>query len=563
MQSKLVDTDKRPANKIIKIYECSDCGINVTKINDQWYRYHKCGPCVNIQKLSELKSIIEENGFTLLSTEYGTFVYVFCNKHGKQKQRSSNIDKLIICNDCNAIKPIIFTLETITHTIEIKYAHLKLKVIAHEFNGLSKPLKVRCMICNIEFDYNLSNLRINRGCGKCGQRTAHEKRKISFEDIKHRVEVEYKHLNLKIVGDNYVNTETPIKVECLICHIQFDYKILNLAHNTACKKCGPNAPGKWCRTPFDEMSERVQKFGFELVDIEHGVKTMCVIKCKQGHVCTRNIHDIEEGLKCPECIGYNLVAEAICRKYFEYLFGLPFKKSKFDWYINNEGNAMEIDGYNKELNLAFEYDGVLHFKFIPHFHKTIERFEKYQSDDILKSKLCVENNVTLIRVPYTIKYNKMLDYIKEQCVVQNIPFEDKENISIENLDIYNKFTEERNNAVDEGLKETNFIRSGDILNVQDMIYITCKTCETPKHVRYYDVINKKKEYDCLQCEKDTKTETLRKIVSSKNWTLIGKFNKGEEPLEIACKTCNFIYNVKPRYILSKNNITKICGNCKK
>jgi hypothetical protein len=566
MQSKLAATTKRPANKVIKKYECSRCNLTFTNRDNQWYRYLKCDTCVNIQKLDELKIVIENSGYTLLSTEYDTYLDIVCIKHGNSHQSLYNIGKTRFCNKCGILNPTTYTLETITYKIEVTYAHLKLKVIDTEYNGFNKPLRVRCLICNIEFDYNLGGLKIDRGCGKCGRLAAQKKKIIPFDDIKHRVEVEYEHLNLKVVSDNYINTETPITVECLLCHLQFDYKIVNLPQNKACIKCGPSAPGKWCRIPFDDMAVRVGKFGYELVDIEYGEKTMCIIKCKQGHVCKRYIGDIEEGLKCPDCIGSNLLSESICRKYLEYLFDMPFKKTKISWLINDEGNAMEMDGYNEALNLAFEYDGILHVKFVPYFHKTIERFEKYQKDDQVKNRLCAENNVILIRIPHTIKYNKMLSYIKEQCRIYNIPFEDKADISIENLDIYNKFIEERNKLVDDGLEDTIFVRTKDIVNTQEMIDIACKTCQTIKHVGYYDVINKKKTYWCLQCFHDEKTTILQKMVAAKNWTLLGKYNKGKDPMEIVCNTCDFKDTIIPGYYInSKNsiqhNFTKFCINC--
>jgi hypothetical protein len=76
---------------------------------------------------------------------------------------------------------------------------------------------------------------------------------------------------------------------------------------------------------------------------------------------------------------------------------------------------MELDGYNEELALAFEYQGIQHYEYNTHFHKNFEDFEQRVKDDLLKRELCKIKGVTLIEIPYTIDYDKMIDYIICQC----------------------------------------------------------------------------------------------------------------------------------------------------
>ena len=59
--------------------------------------------------------------------------------------------------------------------------------------------------------------------------------------------------------------------------------------------------------------------------------------------------------------------------------------------------------YNKDLKLAFEYNGRQHYKFIPFFHKTYSEFLNLQENDRIKKKLCKKNGITLIIIPYTVK----------------------------------------------------------------------------------------------------------------------------------------------------------------
>jgi hypothetical protein len=65
-----------------------------------------------------------------------------------------------------------------------------------------------------------------------------------------------------------------------------------------------------------------------------------------------------------------------------------------------EGNRLELDGYNKELTLAFEYQGEYHYRQVDVHHQS-KTLEEVQSYDKMKAELCEEKGVDLICVPYT------------------------------------------------------------------------------------------------------------------------------------------------------------------
>lgn len=69
-----------------------------------------------------------------------------------------------------------------------------------------------------------------------------------------------------------------------------------------------------------------------------------------------------------------MFGEEISRGYFEYIFeGKKFIKSRPKWLKSPKNHSIELDGYCSELKLAFEYNGVQHYKFVPRFHKTMEQ----------------------------------------------------------------------------------------------------------------------------------------------------------------------------------------------
>ena len=94
--------------------------------------------------------------------------------------------------------------------------------------------------------------------------------------------------------------------------------------------------------------------------------------------------------------------ENICREVLTVLFpNNIFKKCRPQWLMNKK--PMELDFYCEELKLAIEFNGIQHYKFCGFFHKSESDFNNQLARDELKNKLCIENNVKLISVPYTIK----------------------------------------------------------------------------------------------------------------------------------------------------------------
>jgi len=104
--------------------------------------------------------------------------------------------------------------------------------------------------------------------------------------------------------------------------------------------------------------------------------------------------------------------ETRCREIMETLTGKPFVSIRPEWLKNPAtGRNLELDGYNEELKLAFEYDGNQHSSFNPHFHKTPQDFVDQGKRDLIKDKLCKERGVTLIRIPSFVAFDDLERYI--------------------------------------------------------------------------------------------------------------------------------------------------------
>jgi hypothetical protein len=107
--------------------------------------------------------------------------------------------------------------------------------------------------------------------------------------------------------------------------------------------------------------------------------------------------------------------ERISRACLENVFNLPFSNVRLDSIQNsNTGKNLELDCYNEHLKLALEYHGVNHYKFIPFFHKTVEKFNDSLERDRYKLEMCNKLGIDLIIVPYNTKHENICDFINRE-----------------------------------------------------------------------------------------------------------------------------------------------------
>lgn len=117
-------------------------------------------------------------------------------------------------------------------------------------------------------------------------------------------------------------------------------------------------------------------------------------------------------------ISFESKGEIECRRAVEKLTGKTFPKVRPSFMLNEvSGHPLELDCYNDELKIAVEYNGKQHYEFIPYFHSNKEAFQNMKYRDYMKQKLCSENGVKLIIVPYSVKHQEIHDYIEKRITL--------------------------------------------------------------------------------------------------------------------------------------------------
>lgn len=214
-----------------------------------------------------------------------------------------------------------------------------------------------------------------------------------------------KHPLAQCTSSLYVNSSTPLDWQCgIVGHPPFIRAYKSVKYDGAwcdlCRRERPR-PRKYDR---DLLGGFAAKVGGGLVSEEPYRSTKQVLRwrCADGHEFSRSLDSIlSYGSFCPECTKRAGLREQYVREVFSHMFAAPFERRRdLDWLINQRGNAMELDGFNSDLSLAFEHNGQQHYQLDGFFTTHPEQLKSRLADDAEKLRLCKATGIALIVVPF-------------------------------------------------------------------------------------------------------------------------------------------------------------------
>lgn len=254
--------------------------------------------------------------------------------------------------------------------------------------------------CELGHEWSAAPKTINRGswCPICYNKTATRRRvKHNPQKIK-EVKATAALRGGQCLSEKYINNVSPLKFRCKENH-EWKTNWKCISKGSWCPECSNYTAGTSKLNDIRKIIAETAsaRGGLALSNYING-KTKILWKCSQGHTWKAHYANVVKNNSwCPKCASG--LSERICRLTFETLFSKPFDKIRPTWLRKTSGRLMELDGFNQELNLAFEHHGAQHYRITHDYIKTNTQLEQRKQDDALKEQLCATNGVKLIIIP--------------------------------------------------------------------------------------------------------------------------------------------------------------------
>jgi len=249
------------------------------------------------------------------------------------------------------------------------------------------------IICNIHGTFLQKPLyHKNHGCPECG--------KLSMKSKK--TKNDWLSDFVKIHGDkydydkvNYINSKTKVEIICSE-HGSFLQRPMDHKNGTGCPECGKLKAIRVKNNIIEDFI-KIHKNVYDYSKVEYvDNKTKVEIICKQHGSFFQRPSSHRAGSGCPECKVskgereiYNIL------KSNDVVFETQYKfhncRSKY---------PLVFDFFLTEYNTCIEYDGIQHFQPIEKWGG-VKRYEMQKINDKIKNQFCKNNNIILIRIPYT------------------------------------------------------------------------------------------------------------------------------------------------------------------
>ncbi len=218
----------------------------------------------------------------------------------------------------------------------------------------------------------------------------------------------------KLLTKVYKNNRQKLEFECAEGHIWF-VNYSNLKNGTWCSTCADlnhRLTYKERLNAFNLIKKIVEEKGGKCLSVleeYRNIISKLEFQCNKGHKWKTSASCIKRNHWCSIC-GQS-ISEKIFRIIMEKVFNTTFSSCRPDWLRNKYGNRLQIDGYNENLKIGFEYQGKQHFKFSPHFCRNIETFKRGKQNDLTKKQILSSRNIFMFYPTYQLKKENYLEFI--------------------------------------------------------------------------------------------------------------------------------------------------------
>jgi hypothetical protein len=372
-------------------------------------------------------------------------------------------------------------------------------------------IEIRCINHDNIF-YQVSNNHFKQpySCKYC----LSERKRDAFADDKQT----FIDKSIKVYGDiydytkvDYINQRTEVTIRCKEHDLVFEKLPWIFLQGTGCSKCSKeNIDSKRSDETLLKIRDYVKKLEGKCLSEEYiNNEKNLQFECKYGHTFKESWSDVKNSLRwCPKCSKNRLIGESIARQIMEHALQLEFPSV----YIK-EMEGLQLDGYNAEHKIAFEYQGYQHYTQTSYFHESDSQYKSQIVRDKEKKRLCKKNGIKLIEIFEfdTIRKVRIKKFYKDVCdlLIQNGLTLNKVPFDLDLIDLYRGKSPERYNRA-KNIVEKNGGTMQEYIGSESYHIYTCKYGHTVNGRVLSTIINSKAS--CPECEDIQYLERLRDSV---------------------------------------------------
>jgi hypothetical protein len=380
-------------------------------------------------------------------------------------------------------------------------------------------IEFRCKKHNFIF-FQKSNNHLNSSipCKKC---LIEHKRNLFSDDLD-----SFKSKMMNLFGDIfsfenciYLNQRTNVRLTCKIHNIEVINQPQQFLKGIGCKICSQEAIQKSrSENTLLEIKEYLKKINGKCLTTSYiNNETNLEFECEKGHKFFESWSDVKNSLRwCPKCSPNKLIGETLARLMLEHLLNIDLPST----YIKDM-EGLQLDGYNEQNKIAFEYQGYQHYSKNSHFHDSENQYNSQLQRDQKKKELCIKNNITLIEIYEfdTIRLGRidiLFNQVKEVLINLKIKF----NNNPFELDLMELYFGKQSDLYNKAKKivEDNKGKIQDYIGSNSKHYYFCELGHKVVNRTLGVIINSKA--NCPICNDKVKFNKLKDVIESKGGILL-------------------------------------------
>lgn len=340
-------------------------------------------------------------------------IKIICKKHGIFEQTPHHHERGTGCPSCSYENKIgVSRMNTYDFISLSKKRHNNYYDYSlSDYKGHKEKVKIICQKHGI-FEQRPRYHMNGGGCPKCncGQSGGRYEGGFKYTNDEFIEKCSIRHSNKYDYSKTEFNgVKDKVKVICKT-HGEFEIQAYHHSNGVGCLKC--SIDNKKIKTlDFIERSNKIHDNKYEyLINKEYTEsKELVKIKCKE-HGIFEQISDTHlKGSGCTLCKTKSR-GEIRIKNYLEKTNINYIREKTFEDCSNNK--KLRFDFYLPEKSIIVEYDGKHHYKPIDWFGGEYTLNKMIISDNI-KNEYCSENNIKLIRIPYT-QLKNIVDILKKE-----------------------------------------------------------------------------------------------------------------------------------------------------